>query len=84
MSEESQVNKNFADYDKLDLMLFAEEKQVWLVGCLRQAVKSASVRNGNVALFSKIRHCASHFSEKQSFFAFKIWFYCTILCKIFW
>ena len=46
MSQESQVNLNFADYDRLGLRLFAisispqsEEKQVWPVGCLRAGCK---------------------------------------------
>ena len=30
---------------------------------LGQAVKSAGIRNGNVALFSKIRHCAESTSK---------------------
>jgi len=65
MSQESQVNVNFVDYDRLGLRLFAisispqsEEKQVWPVGCLRAGCKIGRNRNGNVALFSKIRHCA--------------------------
>ena len=46
MSQESQVNLNFADYDKLGLRLSAilislqsEEKQVWPVGCPRAGCK---------------------------------------------
>ena len=46
MSQESQVNLNFADYDRLGLRLFAisispqsKEKQVWPVGCLRAGCK---------------------------------------------
>ena len=61
MSQESQVNLNFADYDKLGLRLSAisiskRGRSGWLA-VLGQAVKLASVRNGNVALFSKIRQC---------------------------
>ena len=46
MSQESQVNLNFADYDKLGLRLSAisispqsEERQVWPVGCPRAGCK---------------------------------------------
>ena len=46
MSQESQVNLNFAIYDRLGLRLFtisiflqSEEKQVWPVGCLRAGCK---------------------------------------------
>ena len=46
MSQESQVNLNFADYDKLGLRLSAisispqsEEMQVWPVGCPRAGCK---------------------------------------------
>ena len=46
MSQESQVNLNFADYDKLGLRLSpisispqSEEKQVWPVGCPRAGCK---------------------------------------------
>ena len=49
MSQESQVNLNFADYDKLGLRLSAisislqsEERQVWPVGCHRPASEMAT------------------------------------------
>ena len=43
MSQESQVNLNFADYDKLGLAISispqSEERQVWPVGCPRAGCK---------------------------------------------
>ena len=63
MSQESQVNLNFADYDKLGLRLSAisispqsEERQVWPVGCPRAGCKIGRHQKWQRRLILKV-HC---------------------------
>ena len=81
MSQESQVNLNFADYDKLGLRLSAisispqsEEMQVWPVGCPRAGCKIGRRQKWQRRLILKNQTvCSGNFICRNSFAEFHLW-----------